>query len=199
MVSSAIPVANIVVPILTPIIIAGLMLACRQQEQGGEISIGLVFSGFTERPGQLALIGLSYLLANFTIAILMVILIIIILGGIDSIAQFTLDNLEALLPHAISLLLAALIGLLLFIPVLMALWFSRALVVFHKISAIEAMLLSIKACLLNVLPFLIYGVLTMALMIIASVPHLLGWLILIPILIASIYISYTDVFSPSND
>ena len=54
------------------------MLACRQQEQGGEISIGLVFSGFTERPGQLALIGLSYLLANFTIAILMVILIIII-------------------------------------------------------------------------------------------------------------------------
>ena len=199
MVSSAIPVVNILVPVISPIIIAGLMLACYQQDQGGEISVAVVFSGFSNRPGQLALIGVAYLVASIAIMILMIILVIIILGGLESLSELDLDDPELLLKHSINLLLAALIGLSLFVPVAMALWFAPALVVFHQMTAFEAMLLSIKGCLINVLPFLVYGVLAMVFMIIASIPLLLGWLIMIPILIASVYVSYKDIFAGDSN
>ncbi len=199
MVSSVIPVANIIVPVITPILVAGLMLACKQQDQGGEISIAVVFSGFSRRPGQLALVGLIYLGANIAIMVLMLILVVIILGGIDSISQLTLDEPEMLLEHAINLLLAALIGLSLYLPVVMALWFAPALVVFNDMTAVQAMRMSIRGCLVNILPFLIYGVIAMVFMIIASIPFLLGWLILIPILTASVYLSYKDIFTGSMD
>ena len=199
MVSSAIPVANIIAPVISPIIIAGLMLACHQQDQGGEISVAVVFSGFSNRPGQLALIGVAYLVASIAIVILMIILMIIILGGLESLSELDLDDPELLLKHAINLVLVALIGLSLYVPVAMALWFAPALVIFRQVTAFEAMQMSIKGCLLNVLPFLVYGILAMILMIIASIPLLLGWLIMLPVLIASVYVSYKDIFAGNSN
>ena len=46
----------------------------------------------------------------------------------------------------------------------------------------------------NVIPFLIYGLVGLVLTIVATIPLLLGWLVLIPMLIASIYVSYKDIF-----
>jgi uncharacterized membrane protein len=197
MVASAIPVINFLVPVILPIVFAGLMLACQQQDQGGEISISTVGSAFSNRQGHLALLGVAYLIESISIMILMLILIIVILSGFESILQLEWSEpvfWEIIFENSVKLLLAALIGLMLFVPVFMALLFAPALVVFHKMNAFEAMLASMKACLLNVLPFLIYGIVGMALMIIASIPLLLGWLVLIPILVASIYVSYKDIF-----
>ena len=175
------------------------LLACHQQDQGGEISVAVVFSGFSNRPGQLALIGVAYLVASIAIVILMIILMIIILGGLESLSELDLDDPELLLKHAINLLLVVLIGLSLYVPVAMALWFAPALVIFRQVTAFEAMQMSIKGCLLNVLPFLVYGVLAMILMIIASIPLLLGWLIMLPVLIASVYVSYKDIFAGNSN
>jgi len=60
--------------------------------------------------------------------------------------------------------------------------------------ALEAMQQSFFGCLKNVLPFLLYGVILFIASVIASIPVLLGWLILGPVLAASVYTAYRDIY-----
>jgi uncharacterized membrane protein len=46
----------------------------------------------------------------------------------------------------------------------------------------------------NILPFLIWGIAIFFLSILAMIPLTLGWLLLGPVLMASIYIGYRDIF-----
>jgi uncharacterized membrane protein len=80
------------------------------------------------------------------------------------------------------------------IPVVMAVWFAAPLIVFHERSAVEAMKESFTGCLKNILPFLLYGVIAMLLGILASLPVGLGWLVLGPVIAASVYTSYRDIY-----
>jgi uncharacterized membrane protein len=95
----------------------------------------------------------------------------------------------------LTLLLAALVGLALMVPVFMAIWFAPALVVFDGKDAIEAMKQSFAGCLKNIVPFLIYGLVLFVLSILASIPLGLGWLLLGPVLAASVYTGYKDIFT----
>jgi uncharacterized membrane protein len=90
--------------------------------------------------------------------------------------------------------LAMLIMMALLLPAVMAVWLAAPLVVFHEHGAIEAMKGSFSGCLKNVLPFLLYGVVMFLLMILASLPLALGWLVLGPVFAASIYTSYRDIY-----
>jgi len=77
----------------------------------------------------------------------------------------------------------------------MLFWFAPTLVVLHpEVGVMEALGLSFRACLRNVLPFLLYGVVLFVLAIVATIPLMLGWLVLWPVLIGSIYASYKDIF-----
>jgi uncharacterized membrane protein len=94
--------------------------------------------------------------------------------------------------------LAVLVGVLLFLlfylPLVMAIWFAPALIVLQGTEPWAAMKLSFIGCLRNILPFLIYGVVGIALAIVATIPLLLGWLVLGPVTVASVYASYCDIF-----
>ncbi|HSF48641.1 MAG TPA: hypothetical protein VLA73_09785, partial [Burkholderiales bacterium] len=54
---------------------------------------------------------------------------------------------------------------------------------------------SFNACLANIAPFLLYGVILFIAALAAIIPFGLGLLILVPTLFGSIYASYLDVFS----
>ncbi|MGA0023832.1 MAG: BPSS1780 family membrane protein, partial [Burkholderiales bacterium] len=103
-------------------------------------------------------------------------------------------NPEALRTAMGGLMLGFAIGLAVFAPVLMAVWFAPLLIVFRNIAPIEAMKLSLLACWQNMMPFLVYGVIALVLSIAAFLPLMLGFIVLIPVLVCSIYISYKDVF-----
>ena len=53
---------------------------------------------------------------------------------------------------------------------------------------------SFFACLKNIGSFLIYGIVWMLLAIVATIPLGLGWLVLGPMTIASVYTAYRDIF-----
>jgi uncharacterized membrane protein len=53
---------------------------------------------------------------------------------------------------------------------------------------------SFSGCLRNLLPFLVYGVVMLVLAVLATLPIGLGWLILGPMLSASVYTSYRDIY-----
>jgi uncharacterized membrane protein len=76
----------------------------------------------------------------------------------------------------------------------MAFWFAPALVVFDGAAPVDAIKASFAACLRNIMPFLIYGVLGLVAGIVASIPFGLGWIALLPIMLLTIHASYRDIF-----
>ena len=86
------------------------------------------------------------------------------------------------------------VAIMLMAPVLMAVWFAPALVVFHDMKALEAMKLSFFASLRNAPAFVVFALLYVVLVVLASIPAMLGWLVLLPVTFGAMYASYRDVF-----
>jgi len=81
----------------------------------------------------------------------------------------------------------------------MAMQFAPMLVYFRNVPPLQAMRLSLRAFLHNVGPMLVYGLTFMLLAILATLPMMLGWLILLPLVFTSLYASYSDIFPPVNE
>jgi uncharacterized membrane protein len=94
----------------------------------------------------------------------------------------------------LTMVLAMLVVFALLLPMIMAIWFAAPLVVFHEHGAWDAMKGSFAGCLKNILPFLWYSVVFTLLAVVASLPLMLGWLALGPVLAASLYTAYRDIY-----
>jgi uncharacterized membrane protein len=187
MAASIIPLVNMVAPyVLTPILIGGIMLGCKALEQGDQLTVGHLFAGFSNRTGNLAVAGLFYLL-GFVVIMVVVFVIALVMGFSAAATKST----------GLAIATAVIVGLVVFalmVPLLMAIWFAPALILFHDVAPLDSLKASFQGCLKNMLPFLIYGLVYLLLAIAATLPILLGWLILMPVTMASIYVSYRDIF-----
>lgn len=176
--------------ILTPVFGAGVVIGCRAVEEGRPLEIGHLFAGFREKLGPLATVGAIYLGTAVVIA-----LVVGLATGASIFALMSGARPDMATPAAaLTVILALLIMLALLLPVVMAIWFAPPLVVFHDKSAVEAMQESFTGCLRNIVPFFVYGVVMLALSLLASIPLGLGWLVLGPVLAASLYTSYQDIY-----
>jgi len=213
-------VGPMLMTVVMPVFLAGLLLACRTQEQGGELEIALLFAGFKQNVGQLIILGGI----NLTVTVLIIglsasfdggtFLKMVFFGemppGMAESADFVLDPATDM---------AVLFSATLSLPLMMAYWFSTALIVFNDMHALQAMKLSLVASLRNVMPFLIYSLVLIGLvlgfmMVLGMVMGVLGSIfgqgvlmagilafILLPLLlmfvtimIISFYTSYMSVF-----
>ena len=86
------------------------------------------------------------------------------------------------------------IGITLFSVLLMSMQFAPMLVFFHNIAPVAAMKLSLRAFTRNVGAMFVYGMAFLLLAILASIPMMLGWLVLMPIVFTSLYASFCDIF-----
>jgi len=194
MVLSIIPVFGpIVLNLLAPVFMAGFMLGCKAIEEGEELEINHLFAGFKLHTSRLITVGGIYLAG-----IIVVVGVVFIATGSAALIGENPAHDPASLAEGGKLLLSMLIALGAIVPLVMAYWFAPALVVFHDIKPVDAMKLSFKACLSNVVPFLVYGLITMVLMLLAVIPLGLGLLVMIPTITASLYTSYKDIFNPPN-
>jgi len=176
--------------ILTPVFGAGVVIGCRAIEEGRELEIGHLFAGFREKFGPLVTVGAIYLGAAIAIALVMG-----LATGASIFAMMSGHAPDVATPAAaLTVILALLIMLALLVPVVMAVWFAPPLVVFHGKGAVEAMQESFTGCLRNIMPFLLYGLVMLVLGVLASIPLGLGWLVLGPVLAASLYTSYKDIY-----
>jgi len=196
--ASLIPaVGGVVGTLLGPVFLGGIMLGAHAQASGGSLKVADVFSGFSANPGKLLLIGALYLVAIFGVVFVTVVLMTVFgmsLGGLDPAALEQQDPALVMATLGPMLLLAVLFMMLLIIPVVMAYWFAPVLVVLEDIEPLQAMKLSFTACWRNVMPFLVYGLAALALVIVGMIPLLLGLFIVSPLLIASMYTAYRDIF-----
>jgi hypothetical protein len=175
--------------LLVPVFVGGLMAGCQAIERGAELELAHFFAGFRRNTGQLMLIGLIGF--GLTAAVLVPAMLIVGAGGFF--AAMTGD-MTAMPMFGMTALLAFLLVLALMIPLNMALWFAPALVMLQDQSAPRAVGQSFRGCLRNIIPFLIYGLILFVLAIIASIPFGLGWLVLAPVVLASVYAAYRDIY-----
>lgn len=183
---SFVPIVNLAVNVLYPIFMGGLALGCKALDDGEELQFSHLFAGFQTNAGQLALVGVLYLVGMVLIGIVVGVLAVLLVGtGM----QGGMGGLPFL-----GTALLVLIGAAAAIPLAMAFWFAPTLVVLGGIPAWDAMKLSFSGSLRNIVPFLVYGLLLMLLGVIALIPLGLGLLVFGPVVFASIYAAYRDIY-----
>ena len=177
--------------LLTPVFTAGVAIGAKALDEGRKLEIAHLFAGFTNRFGALIAVGAIYL------ALLLAIVVVsALVTGVSVWVMLSAspDLTGAAMSAMLSILLAWLIALGLMVPVVMAVWFAPPLVVFNGLGAFDALKASFLGCLKNIVPFLIYGLVLLGFAILASIPLCLGWLVLGPVIGASIYTSYRDIY-----
>ncbi len=200
----AIPVVGMIAVLIAPNFLAGLAHGAEALEQGKPLRLGYLASGFLRNAARLVTIGGVSLVGQFLTLMAMV-----LIGGeaIGSVAKTmtaagtTPETIQAMRAAAPGLMLALLVGFVLSVPLMMAVWFAPLLVFFNDLKPVPALLLSLSACLRNILPFLVYGmavlvpvVVLMPVSLAARQPDLALWL-LAPVLVPSIYAGYRDLFA----
>ena len=203
----AIPLVGMIAVLIAPNFLAGLAHGAQALEQGKPLRLGYLASGFLRNAARLVTIGGVSLVGQF-----LTLMVMVMIGGeaVGAIAKTmtaggaTPETIQAMRAAAPSMMLALLAGLVLSVPLMMAVWFAPLLVFFNDLKPLPALMLSLSACLRNILPFLVYGmavlvpvVVLMPLSLAARQPDLGLWL-LAPILVPSIYAGYRDLFGPAD-
>ena len=175
--------------LLMPLFVGGLMLGCRALQSGGELELGHLFAGFKTHTANLIVLG-ALAIGGWIIVMLPVIAIV----GAGTVFGMMRGDAAGAAAMGGSFVLAWLIAMALSIPIYMALWFAPALVVLRGHAPVAAVKESFLGCLKNIVPFLIYGLVMVVLGIVAAIPLGLGWLVLGPVAIASVYTAYRDIY-----
>lgn len=208
-------VGRIAVPVLKPVFAVGFLAAAWSQERGHPPRLRQLFQGF--RANLFALLPLGVLLlVGATLAAMSTMIVdggtlLQVLSG-----QKQLDE-DTLLSG--SLQGAMLFGFVCALPVLLALWYAPALVVFNDCNTARAVVLSLRAAIANwralavyMLLVVFYGVfvpgLAMVLiglllpgnvaLFVALTVMLPYFLLLVATLHISDYVSYRDIFHPGE-
>jgi hypothetical protein len=200
-----VPVLALVAVLLMPVFLAGLMDGCRALVEGRRLEFTHLLSGFRKNAAHLVTLGGVYLVGN-----LLILMIVAHLGGeafttiaatLGKDAALPPEQAEEMRAAAASVTQAALVGTVLSLPLLMALWFAPLLTFFHDVRPWPALRSSFLACLQNVLPMSVYGLAMLAALVVL-VPFGLrlgfydaGLWMIAPVLVPSIYASYQDLYA----
>lgn len=188
---------HIAFQILNPVFAAGFVLACRSLEQGGSFELPELFGGFRVRFGPLAVVGVFFLIGE--------VVILLVFGGFAGFAILSAalagnsgHVLDAVVASSMSIALGALVAAALAVPLFAAYWFAPALVVIHGMEPLAAMRASFVGSFRNFLPFLVYGVIMTVFALLAMIPAGLGFLVWFPLMIASTYAAYRDIYTEGS-
>ena len=187
----------LVTNLIMPALLAGFMLSCRDLDGGKKLTVERLFGAFS-LPQRNRFFILGGLYIGATLGIVLLIMLIMLLGFGISGMQAGFGDAPA--PEDFmgsggpATLLAILIAMLLIIPVLMAFYFAPALILFHDLDVVSALKRSFTGCLRNILPFLLFGIAMFFLSILAMIPLMLGFLVLSPIAMITIYVAYREIF-----
>lgn len=175
--------------LLAPVIGAGLLTMCHKAASEGAFGLPDLAAGFRTQTTPLIILGLIFVAAMIALK-----LVVFLLFGGAVAGGMMMPGVAGLGVLLGGSLLTLLLSSLLIVPLAMAMWFAPALVLFNNMPPADACKASLNACLKNILPFLILGLVVFVLSFFAALPVGLGFLVLLPVLAGTAYASYQDVF-----
>jgi len=182
----------VVFNLFSMVLFAGLLMACLAAERGEPLRVTYLLAGFSLNTRALVFVGGVYLAGQLLVT--GVVWLNLDPKILELIKPGTIPGPETASAVIQGLRVPLLIAMLLYTPLLMAIWFAPALIIFENLSAPDALRQSFKACMINTLPMLIYGLALFLLLSIATIPFFLGLLVLMPVTFCSVYTSYKDIF-----
>lgn len=193
---SIIPLVSILTAFITPVFTAGFAFSAAQLDHGRTVEMKDLFIGFSKNFSTLLGIGgLSFVYAIITLIIAG--LLAFVLTGMSG-GSILPEYSDGGLPSDTVLLLIGLFYLALLLPFVMLTWFAPVLVIQHDVSIRQALTLSFKGCLRNILPFFIFSLIFLGLFIIAMIPLFLGLFVVAPLFMLTFYTAYKDIFLHIN-
>ncbi len=184
--------------IIGPMLTGGLMVGAQAQQRGEDFRVEHLFAGFGDRAGQLALIGVIYLVGGILIAVVIGVWLAgslaVTIAGTDMATLGNEDPTQVMRVVGPTMILPVLVALLFAVPLAMALFLAPPLVALDGLTAVAAMRLSFLGCLQNLVPFLLYALLATLLLFLGVLTFLLGLLVVTPVLMASVYAAYRDIY-----
>jgi hypothetical protein len=192
-VAGAIPfVGGLAFSLVTPVFGGSMMLAARKVDGGGALEFGDLFAGFRDKLSPLLVLGALLLVVSIAIGALA---FVFGLGAaVGALAGGAAERPGAALAALGAGMFGLLVVLALLVPVAMAFWFAPALVALRDLQPVAALKSSFAACLRNVVPMLVYSVLYIVAAIVAAIPFGLGWIVLLPLTVLTLYTSYRDIY-----
>lgn len=174
--------------LIVPLLMGGMLYSAQKADQGQATDIMDIFAMFKDeqRRTPLVILGLLMLAVGF---VMMVIMGGMMFASVDSMATGDLSGMPSI--GMGGLLIAILVGIL----SAMLFMFATPLVMFQKMSAIDAVKNSFMACVKNFPAFIIFMIIYTLLAIVAAIPFGLGLLILLPVTVAAVYVAYKNIFA----
>jgi len=180
------------VTFLFPYFYGVLILLADGIRRGRGADLGAAMAALVPHMSALAVLGLVYI----AISVVSAVVAYVPLMGLDS-----LGILIGRVPVVgKEFYIAAAIRWVILIPMGFLLHYSHNLVILHGRTPLQAMRTSFAACLRNIPAFLYFSMVLVGLVIGATLPLLLGWFVLLPVMLLINYVSYRDIFfAPSGN
>ncbi len=184
--------------LIMPGLFGGVLYSARELSEQREMDINHLFIAFKETGTRNSVLVLGAVMLGVNILFMLITLVLI--GGGMGMAGMMGEGGHDMMTAGLgvgmllALLLMSVIGLLL----AMAFFYAVPLVMFAAAQPVAAMKSSFAACLANILPLLLFGVVYIVLAAIAVIPFGLGLLVLLPVTFGAVYASYRDVFPPAG-
>lgn len=190
---SIVPLGGVLAALGLPALIAGALQAARVTEEGGAPALSDLWVAF-QGPRLSPLLVLGALLCGAGLVLAAVAGSL----GVGAVFGVTAGGLYGSAGGMLAGMAAGVLAMLLltfFSAVLgMAFWFAPALVWFRGVAPVDALKASFAASWRNWLPFLLYALIYTVAAFVASVLFGLGWLVLAPVMLLTVYVSSVEVF-----
>lgn len=191
---------------VAPILAGGLLLTADDVHHGRTPDLERLFRPVTDTRTRNPVLILSAIYLGANVAVLVLSAIVLIAGAgtammrhhgsvfpmdpaqVDPAVLFTLGGMALMIGLAV---------LVLFLLILVLFYFAIPLVTFGRMDPGRAIADGTRGLLRNWAPLTVLGLLYIPLSVLASVPLMLGWLILLPMTFCIWYASYRDVFAPA--
>jgi uncharacterized membrane protein len=175
------------------------MIGAHAQWGGSRFKVAHLFAGFSRSPGRLLLLGVAYLGMSLLLALAVA---LALLFGVAALAPdlsvMDLDP-QAMDPGEMGrlgplTLVPVALGVLLGIPLMMAILFAPALVALDSVPVGRALWLSLLGCTRNILPILLLALAALGLALVAVLTLGVALLLIMPLLTLALYHAYRDIY-----
>ncbi len=181
----------IAIYLLLPLLQAGMIGAADKAGRGEPIDVADLFIAFKMKEKRNTLLALGGIMLATVLAVMVFSLPFIGGGMLASMSETPTGGMSVLpVLGAGGLLFAVTAGLLM----AMMFFYAPALVMLRDMGAVDAIKTSFAGAWKNGLPFVIFMLVYIILSVLAAIPFGLGFLVLLPIVVAASYCSYKDIF-----